>query len=92
MRTIALLVALAACGKREVQPLAPQPTPVPAASDKTIMTPTPELRPPPDAPQSASVTGGGIHISVETDAGVPIDGAALPPLPDALIPDAAQRL
>ena len=87
---VALLAA--ACGRREVQPLAPQPAPVPAATDKQIMAPTPELKPPPDGPLSASTGGGSLRISVSTDAGVAIDGAALPNLPDAVLPDAAQKM
>jgi hypothetical protein len=94
MKTIAFALLLAACGnpgRREVQPLAPQPTPVPGASDKDIMTPQPELKPPQDAPLAASA-GGSIKISVPADAGTAIDGAALPTLPDALVPDAGQPM
>lgn len=92
MKTIALLLLVAACGRQEVQPMAPQPAPVPNATDKEIMAPTPELKPPPDAPQSASASGGGVRISVSADSGVAIDGAALPPIPDAVLPDAAQKM
>jgi hypothetical protein len=94
MRAIAFVVCLAACGnpaRREVEPLAPQPAPIPAANDKDILTPTPALVPP-DAPPSGSSANGAIHISVEADGGIPIDGAALPPLPDAVVPDAGSPM
>ncbi|HEV7559404.1 MAG TPA: hypothetical protein VGO00_28205 [Kofleriaceae bacterium] len=55
------------------------------------MTPTPALAPP-DAAPAGSSTGGSLNISVETDGGIPIDGAALPQLPDAVMPDAGSPM
>jgi hypothetical protein len=94
MRAIAFVVCLTACGnpgRREVEPLAPQPATIPGANDKDILTPTPALVPP-DAATTGSPTGGSINISVEADGGIPIDGAALPLLPDAVVPDAGSPM
>jgi len=88
MRSI-VFVVLVACGnpgQREVGPLAPQPNMVPGANDKEIFAPSPALAPPDAA--AASSTGGSINISVEADSGVPTDATELPPLLDAVMPDA----